>query len=183
MSSESRKKNAPLVRRRKLVEGILAAGRESSAATVMLHTAIAERSGLTATDTKTIDTLIRLGPVSAGELAGYTGLATASVTSLIDRLEKKDLVRRARDSRDRRRVIVKPVLERIADCQNVFGPIREGFAQVLENYDDEQLETILDFMHRSSHRARQLTAAITAGPSPLVRKFPTRARPRRAKSS
>src|ERR1700730_11975696 len=65
----------------------------------MLHTAIAERSGLTATDTKTIDTLIRLGPVSAGELAGYTGLATASVTSLIDRLTKKNLVRRPRDSR------------------------------------------------------------------------------------
>jgi DNA-binding MarR family transcriptional regulator len=105
------------------------------------------------------------------------------VTSLIDRLEKKDLVRRARDSRDRRRVIVKPVLERIADCQNVFGGIREGFAQVLENYDDEQLETILDFMHRSSHRARELTAAITAGRSPLVRKFLTRARLRRAKSS
>jgi hypothetical protein len=89
VSSASRKKNAPAGRRRELVEGILAAGRESSAATVMLHTAIAERSGLAATDTKTIDTLIRLGPVTAGELAGYTGLATASVTSLIDRLEKR----------------------------------------------------------------------------------------------
>ena len=183
MSSGSRKKNAAVVRRRNLVEGILAAGRESSAATVMLHTAIAERSGLTATDTKTIDTLLRLGPVTAGEIAGYTGLATASVTSLIDRLEKKRLVRRVRDSRDRRRVIVEPVLERIADSQNVFGPIREGFARVLENYGDEQLETILDFMRRSSHRARELTAAITAGPSPLVRRVPTRARPRAGKSS
>ena len=182
MSSGSRKKNAAVVRRRNLVEGILAAGRESSAATVMLHTAIAERSGLTATDTKTIDTLFRLGPVTAGELAGYTGLATASVTSLIDRLEKKDLVRRARDPRDRRRVIVEPVLERIADCQNVFGPIRAGFAQVLENYGDEQLETILDFMRRSSHRARELTAAITARSSTRVRKLPTRARLRGARS-
>jgi DNA-binding transcriptional ArsR family regulator len=98
VSSGSRKKNTAVVRRRDLVEGILAAGRESSAATVMLHTAIAERSGLTATDTKTIDTLIRLGPVTAGELAGYTGLATASVTSLIDRLEKKGLVRVRPDS-------------------------------------------------------------------------------------
>ena len=182
MSSGSRKKNTAVVRRRNLVEGILAAGRESSAATVMLHTAIAERSGLTATDTKTIDTLIRLGPVTAGELAGYTGLATASVTSLIDRLEKKGLVRRVRDSRDRRHVIVEPVLERIADCQNVFGPIREGLPR-MENYGDGQLETILDFMRRSSNRARELTAAITARSSPRVRKLPTRARPRRARSS
>ena len=183
MSSGSKKKNTAVVRRRNLVEGILAAGRESSAATVMLHTAIAERSGLTATDTKTIDTLIRLGPVTAGELAGYTGLATASVTSLIDRLEKKGLVRRGRDSRDRRRVIVEPVLERIADSQNVFGPIRDGFALVLENYGDKQLETILDFMRRSSNRARELTAAITARPSPRVRKLPIRARPRGTRSS
>ncbi len=139
MSSGSRKKNAAVVRRRNLVEGILAAGRESSAATVMLHTAIAERSGLTATDTKTIDTLFRLGPVTAGELAGYTGLATA-------------------------------------------GPIRAGFAQVLENYGDEQLETILDFMRRSSHRARELTAAITARSSPRGRKLPTRAPLRGARS-
>jgi DNA-binding MarR family transcriptional regulator len=184
VSSRSPKNNAPPgIRRRDLVEGILAAGRESSAATVLLHSAIAARSGLTATDTKTIDTLIRLGPVTAGEIAGYTGLATASVTSLIDRLEKKDLVRRVRDARDRRRVIVEPVLKRIADCQNVFGPVREGFAKVLENYGDEQLETILDFMRRSSQRARELTAAFAANPTPLFRRVRVGGRTRRARSS
>jgi DNA-binding MarR family transcriptional regulator len=183
VSSGPQKKNVPPgVRRRNLVEGILAAGRESSAATVLLHTAIAERSGLTATDTKTIDTLMRLGPVTAGEIAGYTGLATASVTSLIDRLEKKKLVRRVRDARDRRRVIVEPVLPRIADCQNVFGPIREGFAELLENYGDEQLETILDFMRRSSQRARELTAAFTAHPTPLFRRVATRVRAREVRN-
>jgi DNA-binding MarR family transcriptional regulator len=183
VSSEPTKKKAPPgILRRDLVESILAAGRENSAAAVLLHTAIAERSGLTATDTRTIDTLVRLGPVTAGELAGYTGLATASVTSLIDRLEKKNLVRRVRDTRDRRSVIVEPVLSRIADCQNVFGPIREGFANLLEKYDDGQLETILDFMRRSSHRARELTAAFTANPTPLFRRVPGGGRSRGAKN-
>jgi DNA-binding MarR family transcriptional regulator len=157
------------VRRRDLVESILMAGRENSAAAVMLHTAIAERWGLTATDTKTIDTLMRLGPVTAGEVAGYTGLATASVTSLIDRLEKKGLVRRVRDAQDRRRVMVEPVRERLAGGETVFGSIRQGFANLLENYSDEQLETILDFMQRSSKRARELTAAFTANPSSTLR--------------
>jgi DNA-binding MarR family transcriptional regulator len=152
-----------------LVESILMAGRENSAAAVMLHTAIAERWGLTATDTKTIDTLMRLGPVTAGEVAGYTGLATASVTSLIDRLEKKGLVRRVRDAQDRRRVMVEPVRERLAGGETVFGSIRQGFANLLENYSDEQLETILDFMQRSSKRARELTASFTANPSSAFR--------------
>jgi len=160
-----KKKVAPKSERGDLVEGILMAGRESSAATVMLHTAIAARVGLTATDTKTIDTLTRLGRVTAGEVARHTGLATASVTSLIDRLEKKGLVRRVRDPQDRRRVIVEPVRERIVQGDSVFGSIREGFASLLERYNDDQLETILDFMQRSSKRARELTATFSAKPS------------------
>ena len=168
MSSTSQKKSAVSVRRY-LVEGILVAGRENSAATVLLHTAIAERVGLTATDTKTIDTLMRLGPVTAGEVAGYTGLATASVTSLIDRLEKKGLVRRVRDPHDRRRVMVEPVRERLAGGEAVFGSIREGFANLLERYTDEQLETILDFIQRSSKRAREITASFTAAPTAAFR--------------
>jgi hypothetical protein len=53
--------------------------------------AIAERTGDAPSDTKTMDILLRLGPLTAGELGEHTGLATASVTSLIDRLEKKGL--------------------------------------------------------------------------------------------
>lgn len=168
MSSTSQKKST-VSARRDLVEGILVAGRENSAATVLLHTAIAERVGLTATDTKTIDTLMRLGPVTAGEVAGYTGLATASVTSLIDRLERKGLVRRVRDPHDRRRVMVEPVRERLAGGDAVFGSIREGFSRLLERYTDEQLETILDFMQHASRRAREITASFTASPSAACR--------------
>lgn len=165
MSSRPERKKAANFSRRILVESILAAGRENSAANVLLHAAIAERAGLTATDTKTIDTLMRLGPVTAGEVAKYTGLATASVTSLIDRLEKKGFVRRVRDPYDRRRVMVEPVHERLAGGESVFGSIRKGFANLLERYSDEQLETILDFVQRSSKRAREITAAFTANPS------------------
>ncbi len=165
MSSRSgQKKPAASTARRILIESILMAGRENSAATVLLHAAIAERAGLTATDTKTIDTLMRLGPVTAGEVAKYTGLATASVTSLIDRLEKKGLVRRVRDPHDRRRVMVEPVHERLSGGESVFGSIRQGFANLLERYSEGELETILDFMQRSSKRAREITAAFTANP-------------------
>jgi len=150
------------LRRRELVENILMAGRESSAAAVMMHTVIAEKAGLTATDTKTIDTLLRLGPVTAGELARHTGLATASVTSLIDRLEIKGLVRRERDQKDRRRVIVRPVAERLGNGEKVFGAVRQGFAELLEAYRDDDLETILDFMRRSAQRTRELTADFAA---------------------
>lgn len=137
------------------------AGRESSTATVMFHTAIAEKAGLTASDTKTMDILTRHGALTAGELAVHTGLATASITALTDRLEAKGLVRRVRDPGDRRRVIVEPVAEKIAGAGAFFGAIRNAFEAVVADYSDEQLATILDFMRRSTERTREITAALT----------------------
>jgi DNA-binding MarR family transcriptional regulator len=169
-----RNKTKPAIRRGELVEAILLAGREGSAATVLFHSVIAAQAGLSATDMKTIDTLLRLGPITAGDLAEHTGLATASVTSLIDRLEKKGLVRRARDAQDRRRVIVEPVRERIAQGATVFGPIRQAFEDLLVNYSDAQLQTILDFMRRTSQRTREMTAALTANLSVLTSRTPPR---------
>lgn len=159
-----RKKTKPSARRRELTDAFILAGREGSTATVMFHAVIAERAGLMATDTKTLDILVRLGPLTAGELAAHTGLATASVTSLIDRLEKKGLVRRVRDAKDRRRVIVETVPERLAAADSMWTTVRNGFAELVDAYTDEQLETILDFMRRSAQRTRELTARISAVP-------------------
>ena len=85
---------------------LLAACRAYSTAAVVLHQRIAERLGLSAADVKALDVLQRRGPLTAGELARETALATASVTSLIDRLERKHLVRRVPDPTDRRKVRV-----------------------------------------------------------------------------
>jgi DNA-binding MarR family transcriptional regulator len=167
-------------RRRELIQALTLAGRESSAATVLFHTAIAERAGLAPSDTKTIDILLRLGPLTAGELADYTGLATASVTSLIDRLEKKGFVRRVRDPKDRRRVIVEPVADRVAESEALFGSIQQAFEELLGCYTEDQLETVLDFMRRAAQRTREVTAALTraadAPPAgePVSPKGPTR---------
>src|SRR5215831_10305891 len=82
-----------------LLNDLAEVGRSHSDATVMLHSAIAQRFDLTATDLKALGFLDRLGALTAGEIAQHTGLATASVTSLIDRLEKRGFVRRTRDQK------------------------------------------------------------------------------------
>ena len=152
--------------RAQLLAALSQAGRESSTATVLLHTAIAAQIGLSASDTKTLDVLLRQGPCTAGELARHTGLTTASVTSLIDRLEAKKLVRRSADAKDRRRVIVEPVLERIARFAPLFGAVGESFENFFDQYNDEQLTIILDYMRKSAERSRGIAAEITAGRKP-----------------
>ena len=63
-------------------------------------------SGITLTQLSVLRQL-RGGPQTVGRLGAEVGLAPASVTRLVDRLEKRGLVARSRDPEDRRRVDVR----------------------------------------------------------------------------
>lgn len=132
--------------RAELIERVRFGGRELSTATVMLHTAIAEASGLTAVETKAIDFLDRFGPLSHKGLTEHSGLAPASVTALIDRLERKDWVRRVPHPGDGRRLLVELNRERVASAAHRYNSIAKGTAELCEQFDDEQLRTILAFI-------------------------------------
>ncbi|TMS00475.1 MarR family winged helix-turn-helix transcriptional regulator [Nonomuraea basaltis] len=146
--------------RKKLLEELAVAGRKSSNAAVMYHSAMGERLGLGMTEEKTLDLLQRLGPLTAGELSQHTGLAPATVSGVIDRLEGKWLVRRVRDTKDRRRVRVEINYERLAGFGELFEPFVAALAQLYERYTDEQLEVILDFLTRSTALQREATTAL-----------------------
>src|ERR1700684_1456860 len=68
--------------------------------------AAADRIGINATDLNCLNILSFSGQLTAGELARGTGLTTASITGVVDRLEDAGFVRRERDATDRRRVVV-----------------------------------------------------------------------------
>jgi len=148
--------------REELLQAAIDASRESSTMAVFFHTAIAAQFELGATDTKTLFLLKSRGPLTAGEIAQETGLTTASVTSLIDRLERSGFVRRVRHATDRRRVIVEPNGARLAEFDRVFGALQRTFGEVLETYSDEQLATIVDFLTRSVQHSREVMAALAA---------------------
>nr|WP_067286555.1 MarR family transcriptional regulator [Marinobacterium profundum] len=61
-------------------------------------------SGLTLPQLLTMQTLHEGGSMTIGLLAREMNLAQATVTSILDRLEKKQLVGRLRDSHDKRKV-------------------------------------------------------------------------------
>ena len=140
----------PANRRAQVIAALNEAARAHSTATVLFHAAMAEQFGLSATDSKAMDLLERFGPLSAGELVEHTGLASPSVTALIDRLESKGFVRRVRDGQDRRRVMVELVPERIQGIVEKFGDLRTEVEELWAPYTIEQLEVILDFLRRGA---------------------------------
>ena len=66
--------------RRALYDSANLAGRELSASVVIFHSLMAERFGLSATDWRAWDLVIRRGPLTAGQLAKLTGLTPGAAT-------------------------------------------------------------------------------------------------------
>lgn len=163
-----------------MLDGLVVAGRQLSTATIMFHQAIADRLGLNVTDHKCMDLLLLNGSLTAGELAGMTGLTTGAITAVIDRLEKGGFVRREDDPRDRRRVIVQVIPKRCRDIERLFEPFGATFGKLCGRYNDEQLAVILDFMIRSREGLHQSTVELREKPSPIagqaVKKGKTRKR-------
>ena len=107
--------------------------REFSTLTVIMHQSIAHAAGLAATDHKYIDLLLKHGPMTAGRLSELSGLSTGSVTGMIDRLERENLVKRERDPVDRRKVVV--VLNREAAFQRIGPAFKDMMSDVKKMYD------------------------------------------------
>ena len=79
-------------------------------------------------------------------MARATGLTTASITGVVDRLEEAGYVRRDRDPRDRRRVVIRLVLETaLRDVASVFLPMMRDWQQMAARYSDDELRLIVGF--------------------------------------
>lgn len=62
-----------------------------------------------------------------------------------------------------RRVIVKPDQTRLADLGRIFGSFDERFEDLLDDYTDEQLAVITDFLRRAAQRSREVMAHLSQG--------------------
>ena len=144
----------PGVDRAAILEVLARVGREHSDATVLFHSTIASLLGLHPTDYKVLGILERSGPMSAGDIARSSGLAMASVTNLVDRLEQKGFVRRMRSSRDRRQVLIEPAVGREAAARQLFASTRRSLARLYAKYSDRELSVIADFLDRNGDRLR-----------------------------
>jgi DNA-binding MarR family transcriptional regulator len=75
------------------------------------------------------------------------GITTGgAITAVIDRLERAGYVKRTRDPDDRRRVIVEPVEENIAEFGSYFEPISRAFHERLAGYTDTELAVLRRWM-------------------------------------
>jgi predicted transcriptional regulator len=129
--------------------------RRTSSYMHLMSQAAAERIGINSTDLNCLNILSLGGEVTAGQLAQATGLTTASITGVVDRLEQAGYVRRERDPRDRRRVVIHMFIEPVLrDVVTTFAPMLTAWKTVSDGYTDDELELIIGFQTESERVLR-----------------------------
>jgi DNA-binding MarR family transcriptional regulator len=108
--------------------------------------AFCRRVGINLTDARCLDLLDVQGGMTAGELANAASLSPGAVTTVLDRLERMQLVTRTRDQSDRRRVIVELTPRARELAWSMYGPIGDYAREYLDALSDEELEVINRFL-------------------------------------
>jgi len=115
---------------------------------VDLHSrTLAESHGLTGPQALILKRL-QNGSLSAGELAARVSLSQGTVTDILNRLEKRGLITRVKDSQDRRRVLVRATAAGLSVLEQSPPLLQESFAERFDNLHDWEQTQLLASLQR-----------------------------------
>ncbi|MFF4695360.1 MarR family transcriptional regulator [Streptomyces chattanoogensis] len=116
----------------------------------LLGAEFAQRNGLHPTDLRALICLLDAArsdtPVTPGRLGAQLGVNSAGTTALVDRLERLGHVRRVRDTRDRRRVLLEVDERAVALGQLFFGPLITEIVAAMGTFTASEVETVQRFL-------------------------------------
>ena len=125
---------------------------------IRMHEAVARKAGLSGTDHKYLGFLIEKGQMTAGELSSLTGLTTGAVTGLIDRFEKKKLVKRRFAGDDRRKVFIEPVTENImALLKPLYKEYRSRSEKLTATFSLKEIKVIESYFSKAIELMNDIT--------------------------
>lgn len=149
MSSEADR--AAAQQRRRLAVDVKDALRDLNIQLALLNRRFGGRVELRDVDWTCLDLINRRGPVSPTALSRLTGLHPATLTGVLDRLQKGGWIVRERDpeASDRRAVTLRAVRERNSELFHVFSGMNRRMDEVLDRYSEPELEVIADFLRQA----------------------------------
>lgn len=114
-----------------------------------LHSrSLTQRYGLTGPQLILLKELGATEQKSVGELAKKVSLSSATVTNILDRLEKRELIERVRSSADRRRMMVRATDEGARVIAKAPALLQDHFVQKFERLHDWEQTLLLSSLQR-----------------------------------
>ena len=146
-----------------LADELIRTAREEEAANDAFDEVAAQKLGVNPTDLRCLNILENQGPITAGRLAELSGLTTAAVTAVLDRLEGHGYARRVRVEQDRRQVIVELTPLVLSRAEQIWGPLGQDATDAMKRMSIDELKlitshyrTIRDLHQRHIERVRDL---------------------------
>jgi DNA-binding MarR family transcriptional regulator len=142
--------NVPEDRRpwRRAANEVQSALRDVNGHLVVLNHRISARASLRSGDLTCLDLVARYGPISPSALARRAGMHPATMTGILDRLERSGWVVRDRDQADRRAVVVRVLPDRGSEIFRLYAGMRGELNTICADYDAGQLAMIAGFLAR-----------------------------------
>jgi DNA-binding MarR family transcriptional regulator len=109
---------------------------------------LVQRHGITRPQALILSQLLDRDELTVGELARRVNLSQATVTDILDRLEKRQLIKRTRSEADKRRVFVNanPGVAKI--FQDAPALLETNFASAFKKLDPPEQHRIVDTLTR-----------------------------------
>lgn len=149
--------------RRRLTSTIKESLRALSIQLALLNHQVGTRVNLRHVDLGCLDLVNRHGPLSPGALARRAGLHPATMTGILDRLERGGWVTRERDPSDRRAVVVRARRDRNTELFALYSGMNDLMDQLCAGYSEDELRLLADFVGRTTDAGRDATADLAGG--------------------
>ena len=147
-------------RRRRLTGALRESLRDLTIQLALLNHQVGGHAGLKGTDLECLDLIARYGPLSPSALARRAGLHVATMTGILDRLERGGWIARDRDPSDRRAVVLRMLRTRNAELLRLYAGMNASLDQICTGYRADELEVIGGFLRRTAEAGRTAVAEL-----------------------
>jgi len=122
---------------------------------------LAKTTGLTTPQILLLQAIRARSDVTIGELANEVSLSQATVTTILDRLEKRELVYRERSTKDKRKVHAHLTEAGVNILKDAPVPLQEHFTDQFSNLEQWEQTMIIAALQRVAHMmdAQRIDAA------------------------
>ena len=147
-------------RRRRTTVAVKQSLRELRNQLSLLNHQVSARLTLKDVDLDCLELIARHGPLSPSTLARRAGLHPATMTGILDRLQKGGWIVRERnpDSADRRAIAVRAVRGRNAELFRLYSGMNTAMDELCDGYSEAELELIAEFLRRATEAGHTATA-------------------------